>query len=52
MAACSSVRVAKQGMRMTLKEALKAMTPEQKKDESIILTQKVSVDVCIIMCIL
>ncbi len=37
----SGLRVAKQRLRIQLKEALKAMSNEQKKDESLILTQKV-----------
>ena len=38
----SGLRAAKQRLRIQLKEALKAMSNEQKRDESLVLTQKVS----------
>ena len=42
-AAGNGLKVAKKRMRLQLKEALKAMSTDQKKDESLILSQKVFV---------
>ena len=41
MASSVGLRAAKQQMRVQLKGALKTMTTEQKRDESLILTHKV-----------